>query len=125
MGTSYPDWIPSTPALSEEDIQSSLLTGVHYWAIWDHRHDAEMDRRLSAIRPTYEGRVNFRSCNVDRSGNSAFLKNICNIPTLGSYFRGLQFRIKIGLRSETELRRILDEWLAESASEHKDDDRER
>lgn len=109
-----PDWIPSTPPLGDEDVRSPLLTVVHYWAIWNHRHDVELDWRLSALRPEYEGRIRFRSCDVDRPENARFMKGICNIPTLGSYFRGSRFKVKIGLRSESELRQILDEWLAEA-----------
>lgn len=112
----YADWIPSTPPLSDEDLRSSFLTVVHYWAIWNHRNDAEMDRRVAALRPDYESRIRFRSCDTDKPENARFLKDICNIPTLGSYFRGSQYKVKVGLRSEAELRQVLDEWLAEAGS---------
>jgi hypothetical protein len=44
------------------------------------------------------------------------MTDIANSPTLGSYFGGSRLKVKIGLRSETELRQILDEWLAVVAS---------
>lgn len=111
----YRDWIPSTPALDEEDLRSPVLTVVHYWAIWD-LHDREMDGRLAAICPDYDGRINFRSCDVDRPENRRFLSDIANVPTIGSYFRGLRFKVTVGVRSKTELRHMLDGWLAASGS---------
>ena len=110
---SYPDWRPSSADLSDEDLRSPLLIVVHYWAIWDWRLDQEMDARLSRIKSDYDQQITFRSCNTEDPNNRRFFENICAVPNLGSYFRGARFKIKVGLRKESEFREILDEWIAE------------
>lgn len=114
---SYPEWHPGTPALCDDDLRSPIMLVVHYWAVWNYHLDSELDQRLLSLRPQYEGRIVLRSCDTDRPENRRFLSAIASVPTLGSFTHGSCFKVKVGLRSESELRRILDGWLAETAGQ--------
>ncbi len=105
------DWIPSTDPVAQRDFDDCRVLALHYWATWD-LHDREMDKQLVALREEYVGRICFRSCDVDRAENQAFIQGIANIPSLGCFIGGKWFKSLIGLRSVDELRSALDGWLA-------------
>ena len=109
--SSISEWSPRTPAVTPGDFEACAILVLHYWAIWDLT-DREMDKRLVALRDEYADRICFRSCDVDRAGNRSSIQGIANIPALGCFIRGRWFRSLIGLRSEQDLRFVLDGWLA-------------
>ena len=104
-------WSPRTQPVVCGDLESCPAVVLHYWAAWD-LHDREMDERPAAVRDEYANRVCFRSCDVDRPENRPFIQGIANIPALGCFIRSRRFKSIIGLRSEEELRSVLDGWLA-------------
>jgi len=71
-----------------------------------------MDKRLAALRDQYSDRICFRSCDIDRAENKAFIQGIANIPALGCFIRGKWFKSLIGVRAVDEFRSVLDSWLA-------------
>ena len=105
------EWSPSTGPVTAKDFRACPVLVLHYWAIWDH-HDREMDKRLAVLREEYVNRICFRSCDVDGAENQSFIQGVANIPALGCFIRGKWFKSLIGLRSEQELRSVLDGWFA-------------
>src|SRR5215204_5382214 len=95
-----PEWSPRTPPVAPGDFGSCPVLVLHYWAIWDHRLDREMDGRLATLREEYAGRICFRSCDVDRAENQPFIQGIANIPALGCFLGGQWHESLVGLRSE-------------------------
>jgi hypothetical protein len=109
-----PEWSAHTPPVDGGDFASCPLLVLHYWAVWD-RIDREMDERLAPLREDYAGRICFRSCDIDRPENQSFIKGIANIPALGCFIRGTWYKSLVGLRSEADMRRVFDTWLAAAA----------
>ncbi len=105
------DWSPSIQPVGYGDFEACPVLILHYWAIWD-LPDREMDKRLIGLREEYADRICFRSCDVDRVENQSFIQGIANIPALGCFIGGKWFKSLIGLRSDEELRSVLDNWLA-------------
>lgn len=108
------DWSPTTRPVARADLEMCQVLVLHYWAMWNV-HDREMDQRLTALRDEYVGRICFRSCDVDRAENEAFIQGIANIPALGCFIGGKWFKSVIGLRPEEEIRSILRDLLATAA----------
>lgn len=106
-----PEWAPSTSPVTESDFHAFSVVVLHYWANWN-LHDREMDRRIASLRDEYSRRICFRSCDTDRAENQPLIQGIADIPTLGCFIHGRWFQSIIGLRSEDELRSVLDRWLA-------------
>jgi hypothetical protein len=93
-----------------EDLGKYPVLVLHCWAVWD-LHDREMSRRLNVVTGKYD-RICFRSCDTDVPANLPFFLNrLANIPALLCFIRGEWFETVIGLRSEVELRSLLDRWL--------------
>ncbi len=104
------DWSPSTVPVVERDFDEYQILVLHYWAAWD-KIDREMDKLLATLREEYVGRICFRSCDVDRAENQAFINEIANIPALGCFIGGKWFNNLIGLRSVDELRSMIEAWM--------------
>jgi hypothetical protein len=75
-------------------------------------HDRTMDARLRALRPRYDNRVCLRSCDTDRGENQPFVQGIANIPALACFLNGHWYESRAGLRSDADLRRLFDAWIA-------------
>ncbi len=105
------DWFPGTPRVSNNDLQSSSVLVMHYWAVWN-LHDREMDQRIAVLRNEYADRICFRSCDVDCAENQSFIHGIANVPALGCFIQGKWVNSQVGLRSKNELRHLLDALLA-------------
>jgi thiol-disulfide isomerase/thioredoxin len=61
-------WRPSSPPVSATDL-SAVLTGnpvviIHFWAAWNGA-DRLFDPKLANVRAEFEGRIEFRSADVD------------------------------------------------------------
>ena len=116
MAAALPDreWSPSSPPVTEPDFATCRVLVLHYWARWN-LHDREMDNRLARLRPDFEGRVCFRSCDVDRVENRPWVRGIANVPALGCFLDGKWFKSLVGMRCDGELRSTLAGWIAAAA----------
>jgi len=111
-------WQPGSKPVTAADLPT-VLAGhpylvVHFWAIWNG-YDRRFEPTLAAIRREYEGRVVFRSIDVDEPELVPFCRAstvIGNVPALGFFVRGERVETVIGMRSGDELRAKLDGLLA-------------
>lgn len=103
-------WEPDAPPLTEADLRTSRLVVVHYWAR-RNRIDRAMDDVLRRLRGRYAHRVCFRSCEVDLPDNKPFIHQLGNVPALGCFVEGRRKETVVGLCTEDQLRKKLDEWV--------------
>lgn len=108
-----PNFVPSTPPLVAADFSQPILV-VHFWAIWNGA-DPPMDEELSAVRPDYQGKICFRSCDTDKAENQQFCEGFANVPAITCYMAGSRFKTLIGFRKAAHLRKILYAWLSAEA----------
>ena len=73
-----PNFVPGSPPLNEADFLKPVLI-VHFWANWNGM-DIPIDKELSAVQPWYEGKIAFRSCDVEQAENREFCTGIATVP---------------------------------------------
>jgi hypothetical protein len=73
-----------------------------------------MSARIDAVRPDYEDRVCFRSCDVDRPPFPEIwaAAKPMNVPALAYFSNGELVELLIGVRAELEIRERLDGWIS-------------
>lgn len=115
-------WRPSAPALDADTLPQVLrenaVVAIHVWATWNG-HDRTFDETLRPLREEFEGRVAFRSIDIDSAAGAklAHETHVLNVPTLSIWIRGRCWSTRIGVRSADEFRWELGEALRLSASD--------
>jgi thioredoxin 1 len=102
-------WRPGTPPLTAADVTATLaghpVLVVHFWAPWNGV-DRLFSPVLDAVRPEFEGRIAFRSADVDDAGLVAFCEacGVVNVPALACFVGGRRVRTVVGSRPAGVLR---------------------
>ena len=97
----------TTANFEAEVLQSSIPVFVHFWAEWCgpcKRQAPVLDR----LEGRYAGKIKFAKVNVDDEAPLAASFRIMSIPTLALFEGGQVVEQLVGLRSEAELRALLD-----------------
>ena len=121
-GSMTSDWRPSTAALDADTLSQVLrenaVVAIHVWATWNG-HDRTFDEALRPLREEFEGRVAFRSIDIDSAAGAklAHETHVLNVPALSIWMRGRCWSTRIGVRPPDELRWELGEALRLSASD--------
>jgi thioredoxin-like negative regulator of GroEL len=110
-------WHPSTIRISPESfaqiVNEQKLIVLHFWAGWN-MYDQLMDRILEEIVPQYSDRIFFGAVDVDCPGHAQRCLDlrIVNVPALVVFVHGRHIETILGMRSQEDIRRRLEEWLA-------------
>ena len=115
-------WRPSSPPVSAADL-SAVLTGnpvviIHFWAAWNGA-DRLFDPKLANVRAEFEGRIEFRSADVDDPDLVSFCREceVVNVPALGCFVDGERVKTIIGAIPEDNLRAAFWSLLPGSAND--------
>ncbi len=106
-------WQPTTARFMRNDLGIHKLI-IHFWAKWD-AYDRSMDANLLPSIERYDGRVEFRSLDIDIPQ----LQDVCrdagigNVPALAFYTRGHVNRILVGVRESQVIMDYIETWLAD------------
>jgi thiol-disulfide isomerase/thioredoxin len=102
-------WRPGSPPVTAADLPAVLASGpvvvIHFWAAWNGV-DRLFEPQFAAVRREFEGRIAFRSADVDEPDLEPFCREsgVVNVPALGCFVRGRRVKTIIGARPEDELR---------------------
>lgn len=115
-------WRPSSAPVSAAEL-SAVLTGnpvviIHFWATWNGV-DRQFDPKLAIVRAEFEGRIVFRSVDVDDPDLMSFCREseVVNVPALGCFVGGKRVKTIIGSIPADKLRAEFRSLLPESADE--------
>jgi thioredoxin-like negative regulator of GroEL len=78
---------------------------VHFWADWNGV-DRLFDPKLANVRREFDGRIAFRSADVDDADLASFCREsgVVNVPALGCFVGGKHVKTIVGAVSEDKLR---------------------
>lgn len=114
-------WRPGTPPLAASDVPA-VFSGcpalvVYFWAPWNGV-DRLFSPVLDAVRPEFEGRIEFRSADLDEAGLAAFCEEceVVNVPALACYVGDRRVKTVVGSRTADELRAEFAALLGEPAT---------
>src|SRR5688500_8206034 len=94
-------WRPSSPPVTAADLPVVLagnpVVVVHFWAAWNCV-DRLFDPKLANVRGEFEGRIAFRSADVDDPDLASFCREceVVNVPALGCFVVGKRVKTIIG-----------------------------
>ena len=96
-------WRPGTVPLTVADVADLIpnhkVVVVHFWARWNGV-DRQFASVLDAVRPEFEGRITFRSADVDDPELATFCREceVVNVPALGCFVDGRRVKTIVGSR---------------------------
>ncbi len=93
-------------------LDSKQPTLVDFWAVWCAPCLA-VAPTIEELAQEYEGKVNFAKVNVDGNSRLATKYGIMSIPTLLIFKDSKPIKQIVGLKSKSELKKILDNTLSE------------
>ena len=101
----WPETVPLTFAEVADPIVNHPVVVVHLWARWNGV-DRQFASVLDAVRPEFEGRITFRSADVDDPGLATFCREceVVNVPALGCFVDGRRVKTVVGSRPVKRLR---------------------
>ena len=110
--------MPILPVIDGAEVETLVaqqpIVLLHFRADWN-LHDREMDRLLAALVDDREPGIMIGAVDVDMSPEVARRHGIVSLPTLVGYVHGRQTRLVVGLRPETQIRRIVEELRDKAA----------
>jgi len=91
---------------------------IHFWATWNGV-DRQFDSKLAIVRAEFEGRIVFRSVDVDDPDLMSFCREseVVNVPALGCFVSGQRVKTIIGSIPADKLRAEFRSLRPESADE--------
>lgn len=93
-------------------LDSKHPTLVDFWAVWCAPCLA-VAPTIEELAQEYEGKINFAKVNVDGNSRLATKYGIMSIPTLLVFKDSKPIKQIVGLKSKSELKKILDNTLSE------------
>ncbi len=108
----HPLTLPITGDEAEQVIASAGAVIIHVWAVWNH-YDRRMDEIIQILRSDFENEVRFYALDVDPEPHWAFnlRHQVMNVPTLICYVNGRHMETITGLRSQEELRSMIQQMI--------------
>lgn len=94
-------------------LDSKQPTLVDFWAAWCAPCLA-VAPTIEELAREYEGKINFAKVNVDGNSSLATKYGIMSIPTLLVFKDSKPIKQIVGLKSKSELKKILDDTLTEA-----------
>lgn len=95
-------------------LKSNPFVIIQFWAPWSNV-DRLYEPTLATIRKEFEGRIAFRSINIDELELEGFFRevNVTNIPALALFSHEKHAKTIHGMSRERELRKELQALLDE------------
>ncbi len=103
---------PATTCFKRDDLRMPRLI-IHFWAKWD-AHDRTMDANLRSAIERFEGRIGFRSIDIDvpQLHDICLDAGVANVPALGFYTTGNLARLLVGVRDSAVIINEIEIWLS-------------
>lgn len=116
-----PNPTPVTAAELAAVLTSNAVVVIHFWATWNGV-DREFDPKLARVRAEFEGRIEFRSADVDDPDLLSFCQEseVLNVPALGCFVGGRRIKTIIGSVSDDNLRAEFRRLLPQDAVDERE-----